>query len=184
MTKDSYASGATLSSGPYPAYAMRASEGSNPVFVNVASTSNLGRTVSMDSSAPSVLGLDTRATSTSLSTTQLNIINKKGAGPLATTSMTSTPPHSAESAGMLARSASRPFGVVCLVLEYCEGGSLLDVQEAGVLLGPCGLVDMNLVWPLLMDVARGMAALHAMGVCHGGEYQGWEGEGAREGLGV
>jgi hypothetical protein len=75
------------------------------------------------------------------------------------------------SSGLVARSgsASRPAGVVCLVLEYCGGGSLLDAQEAGVLSGPCGLVDLNMLWPLLMDVARGMAALHALGVCHGGK---------------
>ena len=60
-------------------------------------------------------------------------------------------------------------GVVCLVLEYLAGGSLQAASESGVLHDRQGVVDLQALWPLLVDVARGMAALHAMGVCHGGE---------------
>ena len=62
--------------------------------------------------------------------------------------------------------------MVCLVLEFLEGGSLWDAMEAGVFIDAAGTVDLVLLWPLLTDVARGMAALHAMGVCHGGEGRG------------
>ena len=68
----------------------------------------------------------------------------------------------------VALSSAAAGGVVCLVLEYLAGGSLLTALEAGQLSDATGMVTLEVLWPLLMDVSRGMAALHAMGVCHGG----------------
>jgi hypothetical protein len=71
-------------------------------------------------------------------------------------------------------------GVVCLVLEYLDGGSLQSASDSGVLHDREGVVDLLALWPLLVDVVQGMVALHAMGVCHGG---GWWGEGGGGGAG-
>ncbi|KXZ51145.1 hypothetical protein GPECTOR_13g632 [Gonium pectorale] len=53
-----------------------------------------------------------------------------------------------------------------LVMELCEGGSLgawrrSAWREAG------DLPDLSLLLPWALDIARGMAFLHAVGVCHG-----------------
>jgi serine/threonine protein kinase len=68
-----------------------------------------------------------------------------------------------------ATTSSTAGGVVCLVLEYVAGGSLLTALEAGHLSDASGVVKLEVLWPILMDISRGMAALHAMGVCHGGK---------------
>ena len=67
-----------------------------------------------------------------------------------------------------AAGAAAGSGVVCLVMEFLGGGSLQEAADMDALYEDDGGVDFLVLWPLLVDVARGMGALHAMGMCHGG----------------
>ena len=64
--------------------------------------------------------------------------------------------------------AAAGSGVVCLVMEFLGGGSLQEAAGMDALYEDDGGVNFLVLWPLLVDVARGMGALHAMGMCHGG----------------
>ncbi len=56
------------------------------------------------------------------------------------------------------RAAQEPF----IVMELCDGGSLADRMAASV----DGALEPDEIVPILVDVAAGLAALHAIGIVH------------------